>query len=144
MKRIITRARHGRRQQHINLPPSGLGGIGHGRAEDRGREALGGLSRPREEEGREAGYREGVLQHASGIKAAMAAEIERHGYDQVQELWQDLALSWIAQNLEERARRLERPDAPAFYISPKLARQFSDATLAELKRYPGDEIVPPL
>ncbi len=74
----------------------------------------------------------------------MAAEIERHGYDQVQELWQDLALSWIAQNLEERARRLERPDAPAFYISPKLARQFSDATLAELKRYPGDEIVPPL
>ncbi|AAN69502.1 MULTISPECIES: hypothetical protein [Pseudomonas] len=79
-----------------------------------------------------------------GIKAAMAAEIERHGYEQVQELWQDLALSWIAQDPEERTRRLKRPDAPAFYISPKLARQFNDATLAELKRYPGDEIVPPL
>jgi len=78
-----------------------------------------------------------------GIKAAMAAEIERHGYDQVQELWQDLALSWIAQDPEERTRRLERPDAPAFYISPKLARQFEEASLAELKRNPGDEIQAP-
>ncbi|EPN6724781.1 hypothetical protein [Pseudomonas juntendi] len=78
-----------------------------------------------------------------GIKAAMAAEIERHGYDQVQELWQDLALSWIAQEPEERARRLERPDAPAFYISPKLARQFESASMAELKRDPGDQVVAP-
>ncbi|ORL65003.1 hypothetical protein [Pseudomonas putida] len=78
-----------------------------------------------------------------GIKSAMAAEIERLGYDQVQELWQDLALSWIAQDLEERARRLERPDAPAFYISPKLARQFEVASMAELKRNPGEEIVNP-
>lgn len=79
----------------------------------------------------------------AGIKAALAAEIERHGYDQVQELWQDLALSWIAQDQEERARRLERPDAPAFYISPKLARQFKDASMAELRRNPGDEFSQP-
>lgn len=78
-----------------------------------------------------------------GIKAAMAAEIERHGYEQVQELWQDLALSWIAQDPEERARRLERPDAPAFYISPKLARQFEAASMAELKRDPGCEVIDP-
>lgn len=79
----------------------------------------------------------------AGIKEALAAEIERHGYDQVQELWQDLALSWIAQDHEERARRLERPDAPAFYISPKLARQFEAASIAELRRDPGDEVSPP-
>lgn len=79
----------------------------------------------------------------AGIKSAMAAEIERHGYDQVQELWQDLALSWIAQDHEERARRLERPDAPAFYVSPKLARQFEAASMAELKRFPGDEVIHP-
>ncbi len=78
-----------------------------------------------------------------GIKVAMTAEIGRLGYDQVQELWQDLALSWIAQEPEERARRLERPDAPAFYISPKLARQFEAASMAELKRDPGCEIVTP-
>lgn len=79
----------------------------------------------------------------SGIKKDMAAEIKAHGYEQVQELWQDLALSWIAQDPEERARRLERPDAPAFYISPKLARQFEEASMAELKRDPGDEIERP-
>lgn len=78
-----------------------------------------------------------------GIKAAMASEIERLGYDQVQELWQDLALSWIAQDPEERAHRLERPDAPAFYISPKLARQFEEQSLRDLRRDPGDEIVRP-
>lgn len=79
----------------------------------------------------------------AGIKVALAAEVERHGYDQVQELWQDLALSWIAQDHEERARRLERPDAPAFYISPKLARQFEEASMTELRRYPGEEIINP-
>lgn len=78
-----------------------------------------------------------------GIKTAMAAEIERHGYAQVQELWQDLALSWIEQDSEERARRLERANAPAFYISPKLARQFNEASMAELRRDPGDETVGP-
>lgn len=79
----------------------------------------------------------------AGIKKALAAELKRHGYKQVQELWQDLALSWIAQEPEERARRLERPDAPAFYISPKLAREFEAASHAEIRRYPGDEIEQP-
>jgi len=79
----------------------------------------------------------------AGIKKALSAEIKRHGYKQVQELWQDMALSWIAQDPEERARRLERPDAPAFYISPKLARQFIEASMAELRRDPGDELITP-
>ena len=79
----------------------------------------------------------------AGIKSAMAVEIERHGYDQVQELWQDLALSWIAQAPEERARRLERPDAPAFYISPELARQFEEESFRNLRRDPGDVIIRP-
>ena len=74
----------------------------------------------------------------AGIKTALSAEIDRHGYDQVQELWQDLALSWISQSPDERARRLERPDAPAFYISPKLARKFEEQSLRELRRNPGD------
>lgn len=90
------------------------------------------------------GIEEVAIKMPAGIKKALAAEIKRHGYQQVQELWQDLALSWIAQDPEERARRLERPDAPAFYISPKLARQFEDASLTEIRRDPGDEIERPL
>ncbi|URD40684.1 hypothetical protein M6G63_14460 [Pseudomonas sp. BYT-5] len=84
-----------------------------------------------------------TIKMPAGIKKALSAELKRLGFKQVQELWQDMALSWIAQDPEERARRLERPDAPAFYISPKLARQFEAASMAELKRDPGDEQVPP-
>ncbi|WP_082435180.1 hypothetical protein [Pseudomonas sp. NBRC 111123] len=39
MKRINARVQHGRRQQHINLPPSGLGGIGHGNGPGGARQA---------------------------------------------------------------------------------------------------------
>lgn len=74
----------------------------------------------------------------AGAKRAIAGELSRLGYSQEQELWQDLALSWAAQDPEERARRLEKPDAPAFYISPKLARQFEAASIAELKRIPSE------
>ncbi|GLO14755.1 hypothetical protein PPUJ20028_33380 [Pseudomonas putida] len=95
------------------------------------------------EEAERLGIEKVFFNMPDGIKTAMAAEIKRHGYKQVQELWQDLALSWIAQDPEERARRLERPDAPAFYISPKLARQFKAASMAELKRNPGDEYQAP-
>lgn len=80
----------------------------------------------------------------AGIQKDLEQELQRHGYDQVQELWQDIALSWIAADPEARARRLKRPDAPAFEISRKLARQFEEASRAELRHDPGDEIVSPL
>ncbi|MEE1922651.1 hypothetical protein V0R50_10385 [Pseudomonas sp. 148P] len=90
------------------------------------------------------GVEQVVIEMPAGIKWLLAAEVKRHGYDQVQALWQDLALSWAAADPEERARRLQRPDAPAFEISPKLARQFELASEAELKRDPGCEIIPPI
>jgi len=89
------------------------------------------------------GIEDVIITMPAGIKRAFAAELKRHGYKQVQELWQDMALSWIAQDPDERARRLERPDAPAFYISPKLAREFEAASQAEIRRYAGDEIERP-
>lgn len=91
------------------------------------------------------GVEQVVIEMPAGIKKLLAAEVKAHGYDQVQALWQDMALSWVAADPEERARRLQRPDAPAFEISPKLARQFDRATQAELRGDPGDEINrPPL
>lgn len=71
------------------------------------------------------------------------AVMKQHGYSQLQELWQDLALSLIAADSEEQARRLKRPNASAFEITPKLSRQFDKASQAELKRDPGCEIEAP-
>ena len=89
------------------------------------------------------GVEQVVIEMPVGIKKLLAAQVKTHGYDQVQALWQDMALSWAAADPKERARRLQRPGAPAFEISPKLSRQFEEATQAELKRDPGDEIEAP-
>lgn len=137
MKRL-NRVRHGRRQQFINLPPSGLGETGNDRTEDGSRETLSGLPGPTEERGGATGYREDNHRHASWCEKALKAELKRHGYSQAQELWQDIALSWIAADPDERARRLIRPDAPAFEITQRLARQFEEASRAELQRDPGE------
>lgn len=77
-------------------------------------------------------------------RAGMAEAMKAHGYTQLQELLQDLHRSFLSASPEEQARRLQQPDAPAFQIPPKLARQFEEATNAELKRYPGDEVIKPL
>lgn len=89
------------------------------------------------------GVEQVVIEMPAGIKKLLAAEVQAHGYDQVQALWQDMALSWAAAEPEERARRLQRPDAPAFEISQKLSQKFDSATRAELRRDPGDEIIKP-
>ncbi|MNJ60501.1 hypothetical protein D3C77_562390 [compost metagenome] len=73
----------------------------------------------------------------------MAAAMKAHGYTQLQELLQNLHRSFLAASPEEQARRLQQPDAPAFEISRKLARQFEEASQAELRRDPGDEIITP-
>lgn len=85
-----------------------------------------------------------TLVTAAGTKQGMSDAMKNHGYSQLQELLQNLHLSFLACDQEEQARRLRRPDAPAFEISPKLARQFEEASRAELKRDPGDEVVTPL
>lgn len=74
-----------------------------------------------------------------GTKAGLSTALRFHGYSQLQEMLQDLQLSFLAASPEEQARRLKRPDAPAFEISPRLARQFEEASKAELKRIPSDD-----
>ncbi|MNJ45622.1 hypothetical protein D3C77_407280 [compost metagenome] len=84
-----------------------------------------------------------TLVTAAGTKLGMSEAMKAHGFSQLQELLQDLHLSFLACDREEQARRLKRPDAPAFEITPKLASQFDEASRSELKRDPGDEIVSP-
>lgn len=80
----------------------------------------------------------------AGIRKQLAAELAVHGYSQIQELWQDMALSWISQSQDEQARRLLKPDAPAFRISHRLTRQLEEASQVELRRDPGDEVIKPI
>lgn len=83
------------------------------------------------------------IQAPAGVRSGMDTAMVEHGYSQVQELWQDLAMSFLAMPREEQARRLRKPDAAAFAISPKLARQYIAKASAELASNPGDEVIKP-
>jgi hypothetical protein len=78
-----------------------------------------------------------------GTRSGMTLAMRDHGYKQIQELWQDLALAFLSMPFEEQARRLRKPDATAFVVTPKLARQYERKAQAELKADPGDEIIVP-
>ena len=84
------------------------------------------------------------VESAAGTRAELAKAMKAHGYTQLQELLQDLHRAFIVADHREQARRLKKPDAPAFKISPKLARKFEAASRAELKRDPGDDIRSPV
>jgi hypothetical protein len=79
------------------------------------------------------------VESAAGTRSEMAKAMKAHGYTQLQELLQDLHRAFIAVDHREQARRLKKPDAPAFKISPKLARRFEAANRAEPKRNPCSE-----
>lgn len=89
------------------------------------------------------GIEELTIETARGVRTAMLAAAEAHGYSQLQELYQDLALSFLAAPPEQQTERLKQPDAPAFVITPKLARHFEAASRVELKREPDCEILAP-
>lgn len=81
-----------------------------------------------------------TIETARGVRQAMTAAAKAHGYSQVQELWQDLALAFLAAQPSVQAARLKKPDAPAFHITPKLAQKFEKESRAELRLNPGDDV----
>ncbi|MFV0926513.1 hypothetical protein [Pseudomonas palmensis] len=83
------------------------------------------------------------VESAAGTRAELAKAMKVHGYTQLQELLQDMHRAFIAADHQEQARRLKKPDAPAFKISPKLARRIEEASITEVRRNPGDEIQMP-
>lgn len=83
------------------------------------------------------------VESAAGTRVELAKAMKAHGYTQLQELLQDMHRSFIATDHREQVRRLKKPDAPVFKMSPKLARRFEAASRAELKRYPDDEFSSP-
>jgi hypothetical protein len=67
-----------------------------------------------------------------GVRSGLTTAMADHGYSQLQELWQDLALSFLSMPHEEQSRRLRKPDTSAFVITPKLARRLKAAGMAQV------------
>jgi hypothetical protein len=66
-----------------------------------------------------------------GTRSGMTLAMKDHGYKQIQELWQDLALSFLAAPRDEQARRLRKPSASDFVVTPRLARKLKAAGMAQ-------------
>ena len=80
---------------------------------------------------------------AKGTRSRMSVAMKNNGYKQLQEMLQHLHLSFLNASPKEQARRLKINDASCFDISPKLARQFKEASLVDARRDHGDEIIAP-
>ena len=72
------------------------------------------------------------------LKRVMAA----HGFNNQQEVYQNLLRNLIAADFEIQAWMLRSVTTP-YEPSEKVSRAFYDKSMAELKADPGDEVVPP-
>lgn len=75
----------------------------------------------------------------AGVRSGISTAMKDHGYSQVQELWQDLALSFLSMPFEEQARRLRKPSASDFVITPNLARKLKAVGMAQADPDADDE-----
>lgn len=84
-----------------------------------------------EEKNARLGIEKMSVEVPAGTRSQMNRAMQEHEYSQVQELWMDLALSFLAAPLEEQKRRLRKPSASTFTVSPKLARQLRELGMKE-------------
>jgi hypothetical protein len=79
---------------------------------------------------------------AGGFKAGISRLKKKHGFNNAQEMYQNLLRNVLAADDEVAAWMLRGVTTP-FTISVKVSRKFEAATLAELQRDPGDEVISP-
>lgn len=68
--------------------------------------------------------------------------MKEHGFNNQQEVYQNLLRNVIAADFDTAARMLRCVTTP-YEPSAKVSRAFRNQSLAELKREPGDEIISP-
>jgi hypothetical protein len=69
--------------------------------------------------------------------------MKEHGFNNQQEVYQNLLRNVIAADFETAARMLNCVTTP-YVIGEKVSRAFREKSRAELERYPGDEIIAPI
>ena len=68
--------------------------------------------------------------------------MKEHGFNNQQEVYQNLLRNVIAADFEIAAWMLRNVATP-YVISEKVSRAFQNQSLAEIKRDPGDEVITP-
>ncbi|MNI08402.1 hypothetical protein D3C81_847580 [compost metagenome] len=84
-----------------------------------------------------------TVEVAGVFKPDIKRLMQEHGFNNQQEVYQNLLRNVIAADFEIAARML-RCVATPYEPSQKVSRSFLNQSLAELKRDPGDEVVVPV
>lgn len=77
-----------------------------------------------------------------GMTQSLECLMREHGFRQRQEVYQTLLRYVMSLDFADAAKIL-RPITSGFDISQKLARQFRNESLKEIRRDPGDETITP-
>ncbi|MGW8465773.1 hypothetical protein [Pseudomonas sp. CLCA07] len=79
---------------------------------------------------------------AGGFRADLKRLMKEHGFNNQQEIYQNLLRNVIAADVETAAWMLRCVTTP-YAPSEKVSRAFHDQSLVELRRDPGDEVLSP-
>lgn len=79
---------------------------------------------------------------AGGFKAGIARLKKKHGFNNVQEMYQNLLRNVLAAD-DDAAGWMLRGVTTPFAISEKVSREFEYLSMAELIRDPGDQNIAP-
>ncbi|MDB5997207.1 MAG: hypothetical protein JWP42_4343 [Pseudomonas sp.] len=79
---------------------------------------------------------------AGGFKAGIKKLMRDHGFNNQQEIHQNLLRNVLAADFETQARMLKCITTP-FEITPEVSRDFTLQSLREIRKDPGDEVIQP-
>jgi hypothetical protein len=83
-----------------------------------------------------------TVEVAGVFKADLKRLMKQHGFNNQQEVFQNLLLNVIAADFETAAQMLKCVTTP-FIVTEKVSRAFNDKSMAEIAADPGDEIISP-
>lgn len=83
-----------------------------------------------------------TVEVAGVFKPDLKKVMKDHGFNNQQEVYQNLLRNLIAADFETQARML-RDVATPYEISEKVSRAFYEKSMAEIAADPGDEIISP-
>jgi len=83
-----------------------------------------------------------TVEVAGVFKADLKRVMAAHGFNNQQEVYQNLLRNLIAADFETQAQMLRCVTTP-YFITEKVSRAFHNESLTVLREDPGDEISPP-
>lgn len=83
-----------------------------------------------------------TVEVAGVFKADLKRLMRQHGFNNQQEVHQNLLHNVIAADFETAAQMLKCVATP-FIVTEKVSREFHNQSLAEIRKDPGDEIIKP-